>query len=137
MITETKFKYGTVMLVDDNDIDNFVNRKTLEHVHFAERIIAFISPVSALEYIASTQTDNTESMEHLPQIIFLDLNMPCMNGYEFVQEFQKINPTITQNIRIVMLTSSLNHADRDQSLLMKPVTHFISKPLERKHLQEV
>src|SRR3972149_741312 len=98
-----KYKYKTVMLVDDNDIDNFVNRKTLELTHFAEHIIAFISPASALQFIATTKTDNTEAIDRLPQIIFLDLNMPCMNGYEFVTEFEKINPTITKNIRIVML----------------------------------
>ena len=133
----TKYKYKTVMLVDDNDIDNFVNRKTLEHVHFAEHIIAFISPASALEFIASTKTDNTEAMAHLPQIIFLDLNMPLVTGFEFVTEFEKINTAITKNIRIVMLTSSLNHSDRDQSLATKSVSHFISKPLERKHLAEL
>src|SRR3989304_3538 len=110
----TKYKYKTVMLVDDNDIDNFVNRKTLEHIHFAEHIIAFISPANALEFIASTKTDNIETMAHLPQLIFLDLNMP-----------------------IVMLPSSLNHSDRDQSLATKSVSHFISKPLERKHLAEL
>ena len=76
---------GLVMLVDDNDTDNFISKRIIEITNFAEEVIVKSSGKSALDYL----NDNAGEVANLPEIIFLDINMPIVDGFVFLYEFEK------------------------------------------------
>ncbi|WPU94420.1 response regulator [Mucilaginibacter sabulilitoris] len=120
--------YKTCLLIDDNYIDNFVTRRILESSNFAEQIIVKQSPAEAI----SSLSDGSIK----PDVIFLDIRMPLMNGFEFLQEYDLLSID-KENIKIFMLSSSLDPTDMKESLGNKYITQFIHKPLTTKALQEI
>jgi len=120
--------YKTCLLVDDNYIDNFVTRKLLENSNFAENIIVSDSPDDAMQSLRDGLI--------LPDIIFLDIRMPSMNGFEFLEQYDKL--TIDkENIKIYLLSSSLDPTDIKRSSDNKYITQLIHKPLTQKILEEI
>jgi CheY-like chemotaxis protein len=120
--------FKTCLLIDDNYIDNFVTRKILEGGNFAETIIVVRSAVEAI----TSLSDGTIK----PDVIFLDVRMPLMSGFEFLDEYDKIDID-KDNIKIFMLSSSLDPLDLRKSTDNKYITRFIHKPLTQKALEEL
>lgn len=118
-------RYKLCLLIDDNFIDNFVTRKILETSNFAEKIVVI---QSASEAIAQLQAKTI-----VPDVIFLDIRMPMMDGFEFLKEYDRLNLG-DQNIKIFMLSSSLDPGDFRLSTQNKYITQFIHKPITRKVL---
>jgi CheY-like chemotaxis protein len=121
--------YKKCLLIDDNYIDNFVTRRILESSNFAEEIAV---RQSANEAITALKDGSVK-----PDVIFLDLRMPLMNGFEFLNEFEKIEFEGKENIKIFMLSSSLDPTDVKRSTENKYVVQFIHKPLTHKILEEL
>ena len=123
-------KYKVALLVDDNKIDNLIHGKVIQSIAFAETIIAEVSPVDALEYLKanSTHTDN------LPDIIFSDINMPEMSGFEFLEEYDKLHPQLTAKAKVIILSSSLDEEDKSKAENNKYVIRFMNKPLTKQAL---
>lgn len=121
--------YHTCLLIDDNYIDNFVTLKILESSNFASEIIVKRSATEAIEALR----------EHLirPDVIFLDIRMPQMNGFEFLQEYDLIDVDNKENVKIFMLSSSLDPTDLKRSEDNKYITQFLYKPLTHKTLEEI
>jgi len=122
-----------VMLVDDNDTDNFINKRIIELTGFAYRIEIKNSGKSALEYLESVKDDS----ENLPDLIFLDINMPIVDGFVFLYEFEKFAQNVKQKCKIVILSSSDNQRDIDNIINNKLVVKFITKPLSEEALHGV
>jgi len=122
-------RYKTCLLIDDNYIDNFVTRRILEGSNFADKVIV---TQSASEAIQSLRSGNVQ-----PDVIFLDIRMPLMGGFEFLQEYEKIDIQGKADIKIFMLSSSLDPADMKKSINNKFITQFIHKPLTQKALDEI
>lgn len=120
------YRYKLCLLIDDNFIDNFVTRKILETSNFAEKIIVI---QSATEAIAQLQDKTIE-----PDVIFLDIRMPMMDGFEFLKEYDRLQLG-DQPVKIFMLSSSLDPGDFRQSTQNKYITQFIHKPITRKVLE--
>src|SRR5690348_6219281 len=99
-----KINYKKVMVVDDELADRIMARKVMTRYAFAEEVIVLESAVDALEYLSDPATDP----EQLPGLIFLDINMPEMTGFEFLDEYNKLPEPIKQRCIIVMLSSSLH-----------------------------
>lgn len=121
--------YKTCLLIDDNYIDNFVTSKLLESCKFAEQIIVRQSPQEAISSLRNGSVT--------PDVIFLDIRMPVMNGFEFLQEYDKLNIKNKDDIKIFMLSSSLDPTDMQRSHSNKYITQFIHKPLTAKVLEEL
>lgn len=121
------------MLIDDNDTDNFLSKKIMEHANFAENILIKNTGKSALEYLQ----ENQEHPEKLPDLIFLDINMPIVDGFVFLYEYENFPPQVHERIKVVILSSSNNRRDINRFLNNKFVHHFISKPLSEKALEEL
>lgn len=121
--------YKTCLLIDDNYIDNFVTRRILESSNFAEEII--------VEQSAPDAIDSLRDGVIRPDVIFLDLRMPMMNGFEFLQEYDKLTFESKNAIKIFMLSSSLDPTDVKRSSQNKYVSQFIHKPLTHKILAEL
>jgi CheY-like chemotaxis protein len=120
--------FKTCLLIDDNYIDNFVTRKILEVSNFAETIIVVRSATEAIESLRNGIVT--------PDVIFLDIRMPLMSGFEFLEAYDKLNID-KKNIKIFMLSSSLDPLDIRKSLDNKYITRFIHKPLTQKAIEEL
>lgn len=131
-----KAKYNAAMLVDDSEIDNFINQKMLEGHNFAERIYVHTGSRSALEFLMNFDRNEMPDLL-LPDVIFLDINMPIMDGFQFAEEFLKHSPEMYEKVKIVFLTSSLNPVDQKKAMAVKGVYSFLNKPLSKDHLEKL
>lgn len=121
------------MLVDDNDTDNFISRRIIELTHFAQHVEVKNSGKGALEYIA----ENKDNPDKLPEIIFLDINMPIVDGYVFLYEFETFPPLVKEKCKVVILSSSDNKRDIDKLINNDRVIKYITKPLTEQELEEI
>jgi CheY-like chemotaxis protein len=121
--------YKTCLLIDDNYIDNFVTRRILESGNFAEKVIVSQS--------ASDAIDSLRAGSVKPDVIFLDIRMPVMGGFEFLQEYDKLEIDGKKAIKIFMLSSSLDPTDIKKSSNNKYITQFIHKPITQKILDDI
>ena len=112
------------MLIDDSQIDNMVNTHILTKNNVAEHIIVHSSATNALTYLSANVNSNDENT--IPQVILLDINMPIMNGFDFLDSFIRL---ANKQISVYMLTSSIDDADMIKSLKYPCVKGYFSKPL--------
>ena len=124
---------STVMLVDDNDTDNFIHKRVIELTGFAKNIIVKNSGKSALEYLDT----NKNSLELLPDIIFLDINMPIVDGFVFLFEYENFPEDLKNKCKIVILSSSDSKRDIDRIVDNEYVINFITKPLSEDSLEKL
>jgi CheY-like chemotaxis protein len=122
-----------VMLVDDNDTDNFISRRIIEITQFAKQVEIKNSGKSALEYLEQ----HKENPERLPNLIFLDINMPIVDGFVFLYEFEKFSEKVKDRCKVVILSSSDNKRDIDKIVNNDHVVKFITKPLTETALQDI
>ncbi|MCD8741250.1 response regulator [Mucilaginibacter roseus] len=116
------------LLIDDNYIDNFVTTRMLESANFAEKIVVYQSPSEAIDALRDGKVK--------PDVIFLDIRMPVMSGFEFLQEYDKLGID-KDNIKLYMLSSSLDPTDIRKSTDNKYITQFIHKPLTFQVLEDI
>jgi CheY-like chemotaxis protein len=124
------FPFQTILLIDDDSISNFITEKLILRENFAQEVVSFLSGEAALSYLKKQQ------QQHLPppDIIFLDLNMPEMDGWEFISEFKKLPREFTENSRVFMLSSAVDAKDIVQARNMEEIEDFISKPLTKEDM---
>ncbi|OFY84961.1 MAG: hypothetical protein A3F72_18435 [Bacteroidetes bacterium RIFCSPLOWO2_12_FULL_35_15] len=127
-LNSCKVPYKLVLIIDDSSIDNFVNQKMIELNRFSEEVIAFTRANKALEYLIGLGKNNLQASE-IPSFIFLDLNMPIMDGHEFIKQFKTLPDEITEKCKIIVLTSSVNPFDPIIVNDHKHILTFLSKPL--------
>jgi len=126
------FKYKSVLLIDDSYVDNLINSKIIESLHFADEVKIINSQFEAINYLK----DAAQTGE-LPDIIFLDIRMPAMNGFEFMNKLEPIKHLLPSNLKIYMLSSSLDPSDLRKVKENNLVTNFIGKPLTARALEEI
>jgi CheY-like chemotaxis protein len=122
-----------VMLVDDNDTDNFISKRIIEITRFARRIEVKNSGKSALEYLEREKNNP----QNLPNIIFLDINMPIVDGFVFLFEFEMFPDELKNKCKVVILSSSDNKRDIEKIVDNDYVIKFITKPLSEQSLKEL
>lgn len=122
-------RFNTIMLIDDNEIDNLINQKMLEAARLGERILTHSGARAAIESLKNLEKLSTESASLIPDIIFLDIDMPLMDGFQFLEEFEKMPNKVKDHVKIVMLTSSLNPQDLSKAKKSQYVRKYINKPL--------
>lgn len=130
-------KHCTAMLIDDNEMDNFINQKILEANSFAEKIYTNTNGLSALEFLKNLYVKRETLDEMLPDVIFVDLNMPLVNGFQFIEKFYEMPEEVVRKSKIVILTSSLNVNDREVAQRLNPEIVFLNKPLTSESLSSI
>jgi CheY-like chemotaxis protein len=119
-------RVNSVLLIDDDPIFNMINKKIIQVARFAAKVTSHIDARDAL--LELQQYIDAGSSE-FPDVIFLDINMPQMDGWEFLEEFQKIPEFNLKASQIYILTSSIDPSDIKKSEKYSIIEDFISKPL--------
>src|SRR5204863_938378 len=119
------------VLIDDSDIDLFIQRRFLEVYNFSNQLVLYKSAEEALNWLKRINGETA------PDIIFLDLNMPEIDGFAFLKSFKTLPEKIINKSRIVVLTSSNSAKDREQVFENKNVVQFITKPLKQADIEEL
>ncbi len=123
-----------LLLIDDSDIDNLVNQRIIERAGFASKIVVKKSAWQGLEFLNETLAKNPAD---LPQLILLDIRMPDLDGFGFLEEFKKLDVFIQELCKIALLTSSIDSDDFRRASENPLVKKFLNKPLTAKALAEL
>jgi CheY-like chemotaxis protein len=126
-------KYRTVMLIDDNEIDNLINQKMIESAAVTENIYTHTGAKSAIEFLRNMERMDVAD-KVLPDLIFLDIDMPLMDGFQFLEEFEKLGNVAKKKCKIIMLTSSINPQDFNRSKKYENVKLYLNKPLSHESI---
>ena len=111
--------HKTIMLVDDDRTSNFLNKKILNNLYSDIHIKDFLNSQEALDFLLESKME--------PDLILLDINMPEIDGWEFIEELRKSN--FHFNFPVIMLSSSIDEGDMDRAKSFKEIKGFITKPL--------
>lgn len=117
-------------LVDDDDIFVFLTKKTIEQTNLVDLIKVFGNGLDALNFLK----ENKNNVSTLPEIIVLDISMPIMNGWQFLEEYTKLNPTIGKKITIYICSSSISPDDINRAKTISEVSDYIIKPITKDKL---
>ncbi|MGI4803495.1 MAG: response regulator [Janthinobacterium lividum] len=123
-----------IMLVDDDEINNFITVKLIKKAFPDAVLSTYLNGKLAVDKLKSLFQDNPEK---IPDYILLDINMPVMNGWEFLEEYKASNLDPEKKITIYILSSSVFSNDIDKAKSYESVANFISKPLNLESIKEV
>lgn len=122
-----------IMLVDDSPDDNFFHEREIKKANPENIVITKDSAQEALEYL---RTEKDTHNPH-PDLIFLDINMPGMNGWEFLKEYGRLGVELQSRALIIMLTTSENPDDEARAKASGFISDYITKPLTRAHMDDI
>jgi CheY-like chemotaxis protein len=126
-------KLKCIVLIDDDEPTNFLHQRVIERYGCAERVIVFQDAKLALKFLS--ERENGVYVQ--PELILLDINMPGMNGWEFLEAYENLPAEQRGQIVVMMLTTSLNPDDAKYADSVVSVARFLNKPLTSAMLQEI
>jgi CheY-like chemotaxis protein len=125
----------TICLIDDDEVYKFVMKKLIEGLERPQvkKILSFSDGEQAMEYI----TNNVSNHSELPNIILLDINMPIMDGWQFMDEYVRLKPRIGKKIIIYMVSSSKNDEDIEHAKRIAEISDYLVKPVTPDELKMI
>lgn len=119
-----------ILLIDDDEATNFVHQMIIEKCGCSSHLQFAYNGKEALEYLTK-KGKYENNVDPLPGIIFLDINMPLMNGWEFLEEYKTLPDEIKASVVIAMLTTSLNPDDAEKANSYSDIKGYLNKPLTK------
>ena len=126
-------KKTNICIVDDDKIYQFTMKLSLRHIENIGEISYFNEGLEAIDFILENRNDSKK----LPDIIFLDINMPVMDGYQFIEEYRKVKSKLCKEITIYMLSSSIDPIDLGKVKNIDEVSSYYTKPIQREALKDL
>jgi response regulator of citrate/malate metabolism len=133
MTTTSTTKFQTVMIIDDNGIDLYIASRIITQNNFAKKVLLYTAAEEAMKYLQ----DNQEHIPELPQIIFVDIYMPLMSGFEFMEAFDKLSVILKSHCRVYIISSTIDDEDILRSSSNYNVAAFHVKPLTKEFLDRI
>lgn len=118
-------KYKKIMIVDDNEIDNYIVKVLLKNNNVANDILEFDNGLKAIEYLQT----NKDDPENLPEIILLDIYMPLVDGFQFMEMFNDIKLDLKIKCKICIVSSSIDNNDILKTKMDQNIFAFVTKPI--------
>ncbi len=128
-----KKKIKGVLLVDDDSINNYINARLIKKVNITDDLAISLNGQEAITYLNKLISENKEC----PSLILLDINMPVMDGFEFVNSFQELSFENNKEVVIVMLSTSENFKDIEKVNSNPKISGFLNKPLTEEKIFNV
>jgi len=122
-----------IMLIDDNSDDNFYHERVIKKNKFAEVVLTESSAEAALTYLQQKAINTTEH----PDLIFLDINMPGMNGWDFLEAYGNLAPELRSQSLVIMLSTSENPDDVERANQSPVVSDFKTKPITKEVIEDI
>jgi CheY-like chemotaxis protein len=127
-----------ILLVDDDETTNFFNKYQLEEANICNHIFVANNGLEALNYLSHKgEFENNPENYPKPDLILLDINMPVMDGFEFLEQYGQLPEGERKSIIISMLTTSIHEKDKNKASLSNLVHDYLNKPLEIEDLSKV
>lgn len=117
-----------VLIIDDDDIVRLVQSKLLQNCNFTKEPLKFKRASDAVEFL------NSASIEH-HYLLMLDINMPMMNGWEFLDEVERME--VKENVYVLMVSSSVDYNDKEKADKYNKIINFIEKPITAKNCEQL
>ncbi|MDZ4839144.1 MAG: response regulator [Bacteroidota bacterium] len=124
-----------ILLVDDDEVSNYINSELIENIGISSQVKVCENGREAIDYLTSLETNENQQ---IPQLILLDLNMPEMNGFGFLEAYQDLPDNVSADVIIILLTTSISEEDKEK---IKKVHNseivFLEKPLTISDLERI
>ncbi|GMN12080.1 response regulator [Croceitalea sp. MTPC9] len=123
----------TIWVIDDDDIFQFGMRINLKSLKIEKKVLFFKNGKEAADFMIENIKDET----NLPDVIFLDINMPIMDGFEFMENFAQLKSKLKKRITIYMISSSIDPVDLKKAQAIKEISNYLVKPINLKELNKL
>ena len=123
-----------VLLVDDDPMTNLINEKIIHFTKGSSKVGSYLNPGKALDYLKKLVKNDSSQF---PNVLFLDINMPGMNGWEFMEAYDQIEEKMKANVVITMLTTSIADSDKELAMKRSDINAYENKPLTEKKLWNI
>lgn len=120
-------------VIDDDDVYQFTITRTLKKTAVSKRILVFSDGEEAIDFFET----HLSKADDLPDVVFLDINMPVMDGWDFLEEYVKLKPNLPKPITIYMVSSSVDARDREKARAITEVSDYIVKPLSEDKINDI
>ena len=122
-----------IFVIDDDDIYQFTTGVTLKSIPSVKSIKNFYDGAEAMDHILEHLNDESQ----LPDLVLLDINMPVMDGFQFMEEFIEVLPKLNKEVKVYMVSSSLDSIDMKKAKRIDAITDYLIKPVNSMNLKEI
>jgi len=133
MITELQPKFEKVMIIDDNIIDLYVSSRIITKNNFGKKVLQYTAAEEALKYLQ----ENQNNIPELPKVIFVDIYMPVMSGFKFLEEYDKLSLTLKNHCKTYIISSTIDDDDIVKARTDTNVVSFQVKPITKEFLNRI